>query len=73
MSLNPVDLRVEKLSEDVALVTFHLVDGNTLNRRTLVFKRDSMDGRLFTFMPRISPRRSLSPLSATRAANSLGH
>jgi ketosteroid isomerase-like protein len=40
MSLNPVELRVEKLSEDVALVTFHLVDGNTVNRRTLVFERD---------------------------------
>lgn len=40
MNLNPVDLRVEKLSEDVALVTFHLVDGSTLNRRTLVFKRN---------------------------------
>jgi ketosteroid isomerase-like protein len=40
MNLNPLDLRVEKLSEDVALVTFHLVDGSTLNRRTLVFKRN---------------------------------
>jgi len=40
MNLNPVDLRVEKLSEDVALVTFHLVDGNTVNRRTLVFKQE---------------------------------
>jgi ketosteroid isomerase-like protein len=41
MSLNPLDLRVERLSEDVALVTFHLVDGSTVNRRTLVFKRHS--------------------------------
>jgi ketosteroid isomerase-like protein len=40
MSLNPLDLRIEKLSEDVALVTFHLVDVSTLNRRTLVFKRE---------------------------------
>ena len=40
MNLNPLDLRVERLSEDVALVTFHLVDGSTVNRRTLVFKRD---------------------------------
>lgn len=40
MNLNPVDLRVEKLSEDVALVTFHLTDGGTVNRRTLVFKRE---------------------------------
>jgi ketosteroid isomerase-like protein len=39
MNLNPLDLRVERLSEDVALVTFHLVDGSTVNRRTLVFKR----------------------------------
>jgi ketosteroid isomerase-like protein len=41
MSLNPLDLRVEKLSEEVALVTFHLVDGSTVNRRTLVFKREA--------------------------------
>jgi ketosteroid isomerase-like protein len=40
MNLNPLDLRVEQLSEDVALVTFHLVDGGTVNRRTLVFKRE---------------------------------
>jgi ketosteroid isomerase-like protein len=39
MHLDPQDLRVEKLSEEVALVTFHLVDGNTVSRRTLVFKR----------------------------------
>jgi hypothetical protein len=32
---------VDNLSDDVALVTFHLVDGDTLNRRTLVFKRES--------------------------------
>jgi ketosteroid isomerase-like protein len=41
MNLNPLDLRVEKLSEDVALVTFHLVDGSTVNRRALVFKREA--------------------------------
>jgi len=40
MSIHPLDLRVEKLSEDVALVTFHLVDGRTVGRRTLVFKRE---------------------------------
>jgi ketosteroid isomerase-like protein len=40
ISLQPLDLRVEKLSEDVVLVTFHLVDGGTVNRRTLVFKRE---------------------------------
>jgi ketosteroid isomerase-like protein len=43
MKLSPLDLRVEKLSEEVALVTFHLVDGSTVNRRTLVFKWD-LDG-----------------------------
>jgi SnoaL-like domain len=41
MSINPVDLRVDNLCEDVALVTFHLIDGSTVSRRTLVFKRDS--------------------------------
>ena len=40
MSLHPLDLRVEKLSEDVVLVTFHLVDGSMIGRRTLVFKRE---------------------------------
>jgi hypothetical protein len=40
MSLKPLDLRVEELSKDVALVTFHLVDGGLVNRRTLVFKRE---------------------------------
>jgi len=40
MSLNPLDLRVEKLSEDGALVTFHLGDGSTVKRRTLVFRRE---------------------------------
>ncbi len=39
MNLKPLDLRIEKLSEDVALVTFHLIDGNTVSRRTLVFKQ----------------------------------
>jgi ketosteroid isomerase-like protein len=41
MSLHPLDLRVEKLSEDVVLVTFHLVDGSMIGRRTLVFKREA--------------------------------
>jgi ketosteroid isomerase-like protein len=40
INLNPLDLRVERLSEDVALVTFRLDDGSTVNRRTLVFKRE---------------------------------
>jgi ketosteroid isomerase-like protein len=46
MSLNPLNLRVEKLSEDVALVTFHLVDGSTVNRRTLIFKREPNGWRI---------------------------
>lgn len=41
MNLEPLDLRIEKMSEDVALVTFHLVDGRIVSRRTLIFKRDS--------------------------------
>lgn len=39
MDLRPRDLRIEKLSEDVGLVTFHLVDDTTVSRRTLIFKR----------------------------------
>ena len=39
MRLQPQDLLVQRLSDDVAIVTFHLTDGNVLNRRTLVFKR----------------------------------
>jgi hypothetical protein len=39
ISLNPLGLRVDKLSVNAALVTFHLVDGNIVNRRTLVFRR----------------------------------
>src|SRR6202041_938643 len=40
MNLHPLDLRVEKLSEDWMLVTFHLVDGSMIGRRTLVFKQE---------------------------------
>jgi ketosteroid isomerase-like protein len=40
MNLHPLDLRVAKLSEDVVLITFHLVDSATVSRRTLVFKRE---------------------------------
>jgi ketosteroid isomerase-like protein len=40
MDLQPLDLRVESLSEDVTLVTFHLKDGDIVNRRTLLFKRE---------------------------------
>ena len=40
MNLRPLDLRVENLSENVALATFHLSDDGTLGRRTIVFKRE---------------------------------
>jgi ketosteroid isomerase-like protein len=39
MDLRPQDLQIQMLSEDICLVTFHLVDGATISRRTLVFKR----------------------------------
>jgi ketosteroid isomerase-like protein len=39
MDLHPEDLRIDRLSEDVALATFHLFDGNTVSRRTVVFTR----------------------------------
>jgi ketosteroid isomerase-like protein len=32
MKLDPTDVRVEKLSDNVTLVTFHLVDGGTIRR-----------------------------------------
>ena len=38
MHLTPLDLRLQLLSEDVALVTFHLVDGTTFSRRTIILK-----------------------------------
>ena len=38
MKLSPADLRIEPLSENVSLVTFHLIDGDTLSRRTIVFR-----------------------------------
>jgi hypothetical protein len=41
MNLKQLDLRIEKLSDDVTLVTFHLIDGDVLNRRTIVFKRET--------------------------------
>lgn len=41
MDLRPEDLRVENLAEGVALVTFHLTNGNVLSRRTLILKKDS--------------------------------
>jgi hypothetical protein len=43
MHLEPLDLRVQMLSSEIALVSFHLRDGATLSRRSLVLKR-SQDG-----------------------------
>jgi hypothetical protein len=39
VKLSPVDLRIDPVAENVSLVTFHLIDGGTLSRRTLVFRR----------------------------------
>lgn len=41
MDLRPLDLRIQMLSPDVALVTFHLLDGTLLNRRTILFRHES--------------------------------
>jgi len=39
MRLKPEDLQIENLADSVALVTFHLTNGNILSRRTLVLKK----------------------------------
>jgi ketosteroid isomerase-like protein len=39
MRLEPADVRVEPLADDVTLVTFHLFDGGTTCRRTVVFQK----------------------------------
>lgn len=39
MTLEPQDLRVEILSADVALVTFHILSDKEIDRRTIIFKR----------------------------------
>ena len=39
MKLEPADVRVEPLSDNVTLVTFHLFDGGTTSRRTVVFQK----------------------------------
>jgi ketosteroid isomerase-like protein len=41
MQLHPTDVRIDHLSPDVALVTFHLEDGEILGRRTVVLQRIS--------------------------------
>lgn len=38
-TLAPKDVRIQVLSEKVALVTFHLPEGQTLGRRTLVLEK----------------------------------
>jgi ketosteroid isomerase-like protein len=39
MTLSPKDLRIQLLSEKSALVTFHLPQGETLGRRTVILER----------------------------------
>jgi ketosteroid isomerase-like protein len=39
MDLAPRHLRIDLLSPDVAIATFHLVHGNAVSRRTLVWKK----------------------------------
>ena len=39
MNLAPRDLRIQTLSQEIALATFHLVDGNITSRRSLLFQR----------------------------------
>jgi ketosteroid isomerase-like protein len=38
-TLSPKDVKVQLLAEKVALVTFHLTDGETLGRRTVVLQK----------------------------------
>jgi hypothetical protein len=60
MKLDPRDLRVETLSDDVVLITFHLIgDGNT-GRRALIFNAFPMGGGLSTFTLQTSQRNSVS-------------
>ena len=40
MNLQPQDAKIQMLSRDVALVTFHLTDAGVLSRRTIVFRHD---------------------------------
>jgi hypothetical protein len=39
MKLNSQDVRIERLTPDVALVTFHLADPGIIGRRSLVFQK----------------------------------
>jgi ketosteroid isomerase-like protein len=46
MELQPKDVRIQYLEDDVALVTFHLDDGVVLGRRTMVWKREGLVWRI---------------------------
>jgi ketosteroid isomerase-like protein len=46
MKLEPADVRIERLSLDVSLVTFHLFDGNITSRRTLVFQNENSSWKI---------------------------
>jgi ketosteroid isomerase-like protein len=39
MKLNPSEMRIELLSPDVGVATFHLIEGSIVGRRTVVLKR----------------------------------
>jgi ketosteroid isomerase-like protein len=41
MNLQPQDLRIQTLSPEIALATFHLIDGDTTSRRSILFKQYS--------------------------------
>jgi len=46
MNLQPQDVKIQLLSRDIALVTFHLVDGTTLSRRSIIFKRSPREWKI---------------------------
>jgi ketosteroid isomerase-like protein len=41
MSLQPQDAKIQMLSQDIALVTFHMREANVISRRTIVFRHDA--------------------------------
>jgi len=41
MNLQPQDLKIQTLSPEIALATFHLIDGETTSRRSIMFKQCS--------------------------------
>jgi ketosteroid isomerase-like protein len=43
MNLQPKDLKIQLLSQQIALVTFHLLEGHTVSRRTILLRK-SDDG-----------------------------